>query len=713
MDVTGHRSLTDATARMRLLQELLRLGVRAASRQEYLEAVVTLLRDLSGCRCVGARLLTRDGRVPYEAYVGFSREFWQLENDICIRRHPCICTRIIAGCPEPQDAPCVTNGGSFWSNDAPSFVSRMDPHHQARFRGVCLDHGFVTIAVVPLRHMDTIVGALHFADEVPGKLPESVIDFLEDTACIIGETVHRFDVEEALHRSEERYRALHESMAAGVVLYNERGQIVDANEQARQIAGVSMERLRGLPPAEVCRYVFDEDGRPLPAEDYPPLVVLREEREVKAVTLMVKPRRGPARWLVVNASPLRGEEGEVTGAVATFLDVTEQRAAAHERERLLKEIAAKEATLRAEQKAAKEQARLLAENAEQRRLLATIFEADPVGLAVLAGHDLRFDLVNPAYQALTPDPHLTPIGRTYAEVWGTTANTEAQEALLRVLLTGEAQSIDRLTCTFPDGSRRHFSFHCCRVAWKGTNAALVVLWDVTELHRLHEEREDFVRAISHDLRQPLTVIGGQAQLLARYVSSSGSDERLSRGLEAIRINSKRMAQMIADLLESLRLDTGQQSLRRRPTDLGALATGVVNGMLGDQGRQRVSVRIPKPLPIVTLDPERLERVLVNLLTNALVYSDPGSPVTLSLRSEAESIIVSVEDKGFGIPKEDIPHLFQRYYRSVNGRRTEGLGLGLYIVRLIVEAHGGRIWVDSEVGKGSTFSFTLPITSDRL
>ncbi|MHB1416804.1 MAG: sensor histidine kinase, partial [Chloroflexota bacterium] len=130
------------------------------------------------------------------------------------------------------------------------------------------------------------------------------------------------------------------------------------------------------------------------------------------------------------------------------------------------------------------------------------------------------------------------------------------------------------------------------------------------------------------------------------------------------------------------------------------------GSREDQARLRVEA--PQPVPPVLADPERVERVVVNLVTNALKYSTPGKPVVVRVQPSDGEAMVSVIDEGPGISSEELPHLFQRYRRAAAGNKAGGLGLGLYIARLIVEAHGGRIWVESEVGKGSTFSFTLPL-----
>ena len=234
--------------------------------------------------------------------------------------------------------------------------------------------------------------------------------------------------------------------------------------------------------------------------------------------------------------------------------------------------------------------------------------------------------------------------------------------------------------------------------------------DVTDRKVAEQAREDFVRAISHDLNQPVTVIGGQAQLLQRLHARNSSDPRIPEGLGAIRASADRLAAMLRDLAGSLSLEAGQTLMRRQPVDLSGLLSDLVTTAVAVGDRNRVGLKAPSTVPLVMADPMQLQRVVVNLLTNALKYSPPETNVVVAAETGNGEAVVSVSDRGAGIPPEDIRRVFHRYYRSRRGHtdKTEGLGLGLYIARLIVEAHGGRIWVESEVGKGSTFSFTLPL-----
>ena len=230
-----------------------------------------------------------------------------------------------------------------------------------------------------------------------------------------------------------------------------------------------------------------------------------------------------------------------------------------------------------------------------------------------------------------------------------------------------------------------------------------------ELRQLEKMREEFLHTISHDLRQPLTVIQGQAQILGHHLSKEGGESRQARSLQAIRANAQRMASMIRDLVDSARLESGHLELNLEPKDLYSFLGDVVERAGTPEERARIQLSIGEWVPPVLVDPERLERALVNLITNALKFSPPDRPVVIQAGQAEGQAVISVVDEGIGIPAEDLGRLFERYYRGASGKkRAEGLGLGLYITRLIVEAHGGKIWVESEPDKGSKFHLALPL-----
>lgn len=238
--------------------------------------------------------------------------------------------------------------------------------------------------------------------------------------------------------------------------------------------------------------------------------------------------------------------------------------------------------------------------------------------------------------------------------------------------------------------------------------AVATFVDITPLRKLQDEQEDLIHTVGHDLRGPLSVIQGQAQMLTRIANRIGMDARVVSSADAIAANTRRMDVMIRDLVDSARLESGQLQLHRREFDLGEAVSSLLATSAAIMDVRRVRVTIPPELPPVMADPDRLERILTNLLSNALKYSGADAEVRLDAANADRLITVSVTDAGVGIPEEEIPHLFDRYYRATGTRRAEGLGLGLYIARELVVAHGGTIWVESEPGKGSTFSFTLPI-----
>lgn len=225
---------------------------------------------------------------------------------------------------------------------------------------------------------------------------------------------------------------------------------------------------------------------------------------------------------------------------------------------------------------------------------------------------------------------------------------------------------------------------------------------IRQLRHTTEQREDLLRAVSHDLRNPLQIVVLQAQRLQRYV-----DERTRRPTAAILAASRRMDRMLRDLADAARSEGGGIDLARRAVPLRPFVAELLELSEGAMEAQRVENEVPEDLPPVLADPDRLDRILANLVGNALKYTQER--VVVRAAAEGGQVRVEVSDRGTGIAEGDLPRIFDRYYRGQR-HEGEGLGLGLFIVRKLVEAHGGQIWAESRPGDGSTFTFTLPVAT---
>ena len=231
-----------------------------------------------------------------------------------------------------------------------------------------------------------------------------------------------------------------------------------------------------------------------------------------------------------------------------------------------------------------------------------------------------------------------------------------------------------------------------------------------ERERIERLRTDFLSTISHELRTPLTLIRTSIGLLLDSDPDEVMRERLLRNIKQ---SSDRMQALVTDLLDLARMRSDRLELHIRRIDLGELVAGAVSLMrpLIDEKGQRVTIAVPSPAPVVPGDQRRLERVLLNLLSNATKFAPPGAAILVRVTGDGEVVTVSVGDNGPGIPADAIPYLFEQFYtgRTSSSRHSIGAGLGLPIAKGIVEAHGGRIWVESTAGAGSVVSFSLPKT----
>ena len=230
--------------------------------------------------------------------------------------------------------------------------------------------------------------------------------------------------------------------------------------------------------------------------------------------------------------------------------------------------------------------------------------------------------------------------------------------------------------------------------------------------RAHEEatllKEEFLSAAAHDLKTPLTTLVAQAQFLERKAQRDPSAPMDLPGLGRIVREAKRLSALVMELLDVDRLEHGRLVGEREPVDLVETAREVSDATDGG----RVTVDATGPV-VGRFDRQRVAQLFANLVENALKYSAPGSPVLVKVWEEGPTARISVQDHGIGIPPDDVGVVFERFRRAsnVDDRRFSGMGLGLYICKGIVEQHGGRIWVESELGKGSTFHVGMPHGSD--
>jgi two-component system phosphate regulon sensor histidine kinase PhoR len=242
----------------------------------------------------------------------------------------------------------------------------------------------------------------------------------------------------------------------------------------------------------------------------------------------------------------------------------------------------------------------------------------------------------------------------------------------------------------------------------GSDGALVLLQDLTELRNLQTMRRDLVGNISHELRTPIAGIKAMTETL---LDGAVHDKEVSMDfLKRIQGEVDRLSQTVAEVTQLSRIESGRAELNLEPADLAMLIDDVVSEMrpLAERDRVTVSKDISSALPPVNIDKDRIRQTLVNLVHNGIKFNRPGGSVTVSAGSDDKFITVSVADTGIGIADDDLPRVFERFFKADKSRTGGGSGLGLAIAKHTVQAHGGEISVRSTEGKGSTFTFRLPL-----
>ena len=339
---------------------------------------------------------------------------------------------------------------------------------------------------------------------------------------------------------------------------------------------------------------------------------------------------------------------------------------------------------------------------EERNLSSAILGSMVEGVAVVNGSE-RLVFANPGFAEILGLDVPPTSGSALVEV---VRQTELLEAVRQVLHGEPRVQSEIVTGTL---RQHYFAITVAAVRAGDTTGAVVVLHDITELRRLERVRRDFVANVSHEFRTPLTAIQGFAETL--LAGAMDDQQNRTRFLDIILEHSRRLARLTEDLLMLSKMDAERLELEIRRLSVSQLIESCLETAQRRAAEKdlRISVNTSKRLPDIAGDRRRLAEVLQNLLDNAIQYTLPGGQIMLSAETGEAEVVLTVSDTGIGIPKADQPRIFERFYRVdvARSREAGGTGLGLSIAKHLVEIHGGRLWVESEVGQGSQFHFSVP------
>jgi PAS domain S-box-containing protein len=369
-------------------------------------------------------------------------------------------------------------------------------------------------------------------------------------------------------------------------------------------------------------------------------------------------------------------------------------------------------------------ARLYESALREKQQLNAIIEQSADGVMII-DRRWRITTFNRAMEQLTGWPRVEALSRPCAEVLGITNSQGLNLCLTACPLQHHPENpqpyVEGWIAT-RDGRRRYIQsrYSPVRGAEGEFLGAIANVRDVTEQRIEEEMQSTFVSVVSHELKTPVSIIKGYASTLRRE-DANFSQETLREGLAVIEDEADRLAHQIGDLLNVSRFQAGGWHIELTEWPLPPLAAELVAAFAAQAAQAygeahfQFELRFADDFPDLRADYEQIRKVLTNLVGNAVKYSPEGGLVRVGGYSQGRQALIYVEDHGIGIAPEDQQRLFERFYRVDNRlrRETQGAGLGLYLSRAIVEAHGGRIWVESQPGRGSRFSFTLPIAQRRL
>jgi PAS domain S-box-containing protein len=362
-------------------------------------------------------------------------------------------------------------------------------------------------------------------------------------------------------------------------------------------------------------------------------------------------------------------------------------------------------------------ARLFALVREEKQRLDAILNSSAEGIAIL-GPDNRIQRFNRAISRLSGVPAEKAVSALHDDVLRFTSvqtgRTLSQAEAGGWPLSDQATLYLEADLVREPGGRLSVGVTYAPVFTQDRNLLNIVVGmrDLTRFREAEEMKDTFISIISHELKTPVALIKGYASTLRRE-DVQWDPNVVKDSLSVIEEEADRLTALIDDLLDASRLQAGGLTPNYGEVDIPRLAARVAERGTRQFPGRTIHAVFPSNFPVISADEQRIAQVITNLVSNAVKYSTAESPIEIRGTSSPDQVTVTVEDQGFGIGQKDLPHVFDRFYRGpATAKRTKGAGLGLYLAKAVVEAHGGRIWIDSEPGKGTRANFSLPRTQEK-
>jgi signal transduction histidine kinase len=535
---------------------------------------------------------------------------------------------------------------------------------------------------------------------------------------------------EDLRHSRDQLAAILGGITDGVTVQDADGSLIFANDVAARLSGFSSpDEFRQSFASVVQRFtLFDESGSPFPYDRLPGRRILRGEEPEEVVVQFRHLESGDWRWSILDAKPVRDEQGNVRMVVNIFRDITDRKRQTDATDFLAAASTILGSTLDVASRVQKLAELVVGKIADWcivdlidpdnqvRRAAVAHSDPDDAELAQAIWQHLPDlnprDVLQPRSWIVLP---LVARGQTLGHITLATAGSgrrydqidfkTAQDLAMRAALAIDSAYLFREA---QEQAEHHAVLNAAlRETVEERDRALA------DLHQALRTRDEFLASASHDLRNPLASIKATAQLLERRLDRpDGLDpERLRQGLQRLDAIATRASGLVDELLDLASMQMGRPlDLDRRPADLVELAREVAQEQQLATERHTIHVEAVEPRLNGLWDGRRLGRVLANLLDNAVKYSPDGGSIDVRLRREGEWAAIDVIDRGIGIPDDDQRRIFERFQRASNvEQRIGGTGIGLASAWHILDSHGGTITVQSQEGSGTTFTVRLPIT----